>query len=215
MLTQYMIHNLRTPLASIAGFSDLLCEEGIGLLNPRQKDYIFRIRKNVDLLQEQINSLGFSDPTNKKQSDQAKALHGFSPSKNILIVDDNEASRVIHRDTLELSGYTVLEMARGSGVVQCAIKQCPDLILLDLNLPDFSGFEVNRQLKNSRKTKNIPVVFISAMPNIAEKQDYLKSGCVGFLEKPFSLSFFLEQVNSFIRCSKNYKKKALESPSSF
>ncbi|HSE43402.1 MAG TPA: histidine kinase dimerization/phosphoacceptor domain -containing protein [Acidobacteriota bacterium] len=120
----------------------------------------------------------------------------------ILSVDDDEASRYVIASTLRRSGFIVLEADTGEYALNLALKQ-PDLVLLDVNLPDISGFEVCRRLKNDPKTASIPVVHISATrldSNAAAEG--LEGGADGYLTQPVEPEVLVATINAVLRAKK-------------
>jgi two-component system, cell cycle response regulator DivK len=125
-----------------------------------------------------------------------------SPSAQIplvLIVDDNEKNRRLARDVLRAAGLRTIEAATGGAAIALAAEQMPDVILLDLELPDMNGTEVARELRNEARTALIPVVAHSARPYVGDRDRLLEAGFVGYLEKPIDVGEFPKQVRSYCR----------------
>jgi two-component system, cell cycle response regulator DivK len=116
----------------------------------------------------------------------------------VLIVDDNEKNRKLARDVLCAAGLRTLEAARGDEAIAVATKRRPDVILLDLRLPDMDGTDVARGLRSGAETGRIPVVALSASP-YAVGSDRLAAGFDGYLEKPIDVRAFPEQVRRFCK----------------
>lgn len=116
----------------------------------------------------------------------------------VLIVDDNEKNRRLAREVLRADGLRTIEAASGGAGIALAAERMPDVILLDIELPDLDGTEVVRELRKGR-TARIPVVAHSARPYVGDRDRLLDSGFVGYLEKPIDVSEFPEQVRSFCR----------------
>jgi two-component system, cell cycle response regulator DivK len=115
----------------------------------------------------------------------------------VLIVDDNEPNRKLARDVLRSSGLGTLEAGTGTEAVALASERLPDVILLDLGLPDMLGTEVARELRDRARTMHIPVVALSALRD-AEDHDWLLTvGFAGFLSKPIDVASFPDQVRSY------------------
>jgi two-component system, cell cycle response regulator DivK len=117
----------------------------------------------------------------------------------VLIVDDNEKNRRLAREVLRAAGLRTIEAASGGAGLALAAEQRPDVILLDLELPDMNGAEVARELRKEARTARIPVVAHSARPYVGDRERLLEVGFVGYLEKPIDVSEFPEQVRSFCR----------------
>ena len=115
----------------------------------------------------------------------------------VLIVEDNEQNRKLARDVLRASGFATLEAASGAEGIALAAEHLPDVILMDLGLPDMDGTDVARQLGDETKTARIPVVVLSALPLEGDGDWYLAAGFAGYLEKPISVSEFAGQVSRY------------------
>ena len=102
------------------------------------------------------------------------------------------------RDVLEASGYTTIGTAQGAAVLDLARDNRPDLILMDLQLPDISGFDAVRLLKDDEETRTIPVVAVTAFAMVGDERKALTSGCDGYVAKPILLREFLGVVEKFI-----------------
>ena len=115
----------------------------------------------------------------------------------VLIIDDNEKNRRLARDVLRAAGLGTIEAATGSAGIALATERMPDLILLDIELPDMNGTEVARELRKEARTARIPVVAHSARPYVGDRDRLLEAGFAGYLEKPIDVSEFPEQVRSY------------------
>ncbi len=115
----------------------------------------------------------------------------------VLIVDDNEKNRKLARDVLGVAGFQTLEAASGAEGIALAAEQLPDVILMDLRLPDMNGTEAARRLRDEAQTASIPVVALSSLP-VEGGGDWLEtSGFAGWLEKPIQVSEFPDQVRRY------------------
>src|SRR6266481_9363107 len=120
-------------------------------------------------------------------------------SEKILVVDDNDNVRSFLVLLLERSGgYETLEAATGEEAVKKANSGKPDLILMDIRLPDISGIEATEAIKNSPSAAQIPIVAFSALLSIEWKQKALKAGMVAYLQKPVTLKILMETIQKFI-----------------
>lgn len=127
--------------------------------------------------------------------------HTGSPSDTelplVLIVDDDERNRKLARDVLRAAGLRTLEASRGDEGIAVAADRQPDVILLDLRLPDMDGMDVARQLRSHARTAQIPVVALSAL-HAEDHRDVLRAaGFAGYLQKPISVGEFPEQVRGY------------------
>jgi len=115
----------------------------------------------------------------------------------VLIVDDNEKNLKLTRDVLRAAGFVTLDAASGAEAITLAAEHLPDLVLLDLRLPDMSGAEVARELRDRKRTQGIPVVALSALRRSEDSDALHAAGFAGYLEKPISVAAFPDQVRSY------------------
>jgi two-component system, cell cycle response regulator DivK len=115
----------------------------------------------------------------------------------VLIVDDNEINRKLARDVLRAAGLGTLEAGTGTEAIALAAARLPDVILLDLGLPDMVGTEVSRELRDGVRTAHIPVVALSALADAGDHDWLLAAGFAGFLSKPIDVGAFPDQVRGY------------------
>lgn len=120
----------------------------------------------------------------------------------ILIVDDNPHNIKVLGATLEGEEYQVAVAMNGPEGIEFAIREKPDLILLDVMMPDMNGFEVCRQLKESFEAKHIPVIFITARSEVEDIVRGFKVGAVDYIKKPFNSAELLARVHTHIELKK-------------
>ena len=124
-------------------------------------------------------------------------------SKRILVVDDQEQNVFSLKMRLEKVGYAVLEAYGGFEALNIATKEFPDLILLDIMMPQINGFEVCRKLSEDATTKHIPIILVTAVP----KREYVKKsfevGAFDYISKPFNFEELLHRVNSALKLSES------------
>ena len=114
----------------------------------------------------------------------------------VLIVDDNQQNLKLTRDVLRAAGFRTLEARNGAEGVALAAEHLPDVILMDLQLPDMDGTDAALALGGAARTERIPVVALSAVP--LEGGDwFLDAGFSGYLEKPISVAAFPDQVRRY------------------
>jgi two-component system cell cycle response regulator DivK len=115
----------------------------------------------------------------------------------VLIVDDNEKNLRLARDVLRASGFRTIEAASGEEAVAVATEQLPDVILMDIRLPDIDGTEAAARLKGVPGTAEIPIVALTSSAMKGDREWFLASGFDGYLEKPISVREFPDQVRGF------------------
>jgi two-component system, cell cycle response regulator DivK len=112
----------------------------------------------------------------------------------VLIVDDYEQSLKLARDVLRAAGFKTLEAASGAEGIALADEHLPDVILMDLRLPDMDGSDAARRLGESARTSRIPIVAVSSLPLDGGRQWLEAAGFAGYLEKPIRVRDFPDQV---------------------
>ena len=118
--------------------------------------------------------------------------------KRILIVEDNETDVRLLKDILETRGYNILQTREGLEAIDLAVVNLPDLILMDIQLSDISGLEVTRRLRSDERSKQIPIVAVTAFAMEWHEREALDSGCDAYVSKPISIFSFLRTVESFL-----------------
>lgn len=118
-------------------------------------------------------------------------------AKRVLVIEDNNQSRMLFRELLSAQGYSVLEASTGMEGWRLAREQRPEVILMDIQLPDVSGLEVTQWLKNDETLRTIPVVAVTILSTDSDRKSFLSRGCDGHIAKPISISHFLETVERF------------------
>ena len=128
--------------------------------------------------------------------------YACTASRRILIVEDNELSLKLLKDILEFQGYTIIFTHLGELAVELARKHEPDLILLDMQLPDIPGTAVARRLKGDERTRAIPIVAVTAFAMSGDRETILDSGCDDYVSKPFNVLEFLALVDRYTEKAK-------------
>lgn len=123
---------------------------------------------------------------------------GGKASALLLLVEDNETIRNAFSILLEDSGYRVLQAASGADALRIAAAESPDLVLLDLGLPDIGGLEVARTLTSREETRHIPIVALTGRALETDQDACLAAGCIGYLTKPINTEDLLRQVPEFL-----------------
>lgn len=118
--------------------------------------------------------------------------------KKVLIVEDNDLNMKLFNDLLEAHGYQTLQTRNGVEAVSLARAHHPNLILMDIQLPEVSGLQVTQWLKDDPALADIPVVAITAFAMKGDEEKILQGGCEAYLSKPISVVKFLETVRKFI-----------------
>ncbi len=118
--------------------------------------------------------------------------------KTVLVVEDNELNMKLFHDLLEAHGYNILQTKDGMDALRLAREHKPDLILMDIQLPEVSGLEVTKWIKEDDDLKSIPVIAITAFAMKGDEEKVREGGCEAYIAKPISVTSFLETVQRFL-----------------
>jgi len=118
--------------------------------------------------------------------------------KRVLVIEDTEDNRQIIRDLLTSFDYELIEAVDGAEGVALAQSQQPDLILMDIQLPEVSGLEVTKWLKDDPELKAIPVIAVTAFAMKGDEERIRQGGCEAYLSKPISVAKFIETIRQFL-----------------
>jgi len=119
-------------------------------------------------------------------------------TKTVLIVEDNELNMKLFNDLLEAHGYATVQTRNGMEAIDLARLHRPDLILMDIQLPEVSGLQVTQWIKSDEELKHIPVIAITAFAMKGDEEKIRQGGCEAYLSKPISVVKFLETVKSYL-----------------
>lgn len=119
-------------------------------------------------------------------------------TKTVLIVEDNELNMKLFHDLLEAHGIGTIETRSGLEVLEIARAKKPDLILMDIQLPEVSGLDVTKWLKNDEALKKIPVIAVTAFAMKGDEEKIREGGCEDYISKPISVSRFLEVIQTYL-----------------
>ena len=119
-------------------------------------------------------------------------------AKTVLIVEDNELNMKLFHDVLDAHGYDTLQTRTGLEALALARQHHPDLILMDIQLPEVSGLEVIKWLKEDDSLRDIPVVAVTAFAMKGDEERIRQGGCEAYISKPISVPMFLGTVRQFI-----------------
>ncbi len=118
--------------------------------------------------------------------------------KTVLIVEDNELNMKLFHDLLEAHGYATIQTKNGLEALDLARAHRPDLILMDIQLPEVSGLEVTKWLKEDDELRSIPVVAITAFAMKGDEERIRQGGCEAYISKPISVVKFIETVRTYL-----------------
>ncbi len=116
----------------------------------------------------------------------------------ILHIEDNFENRILVRRILQYSGYEVLEAENAYEGLELLESNTPDMILMDINMPDIDGYSLTKQLKSNIKFRNVPIIAITANVMKGDREKSLLAGCDGFIAKPINVDSFIDQIQGFM-----------------
>ncbi len=115
-----------------------------------------------------------------------------------MIVEDNELNMKLFNDLLEANGYNTIKTDDGMKALELAREHRPDLILMDIQLPEVSGLEVTKWLKEDNELHKIPVIAVTAFAMKGDEERIRQGGCEAYISKPLSMSGFIETVKTYL-----------------
>src|SRR5215468_3386291 len=118
--------------------------------------------------------------------------------KTILVVEDNELNMKLFHDLLEAHGYNILQTRDGMEALKLARQHRPDLILMDIQLPEVSGLEVTKWIKEDDSLRAIPIIAVTAFAMKGDEEKIREGGCEAYIAKPISVTKFLKTVEQFL-----------------
>ena len=119
-------------------------------------------------------------------------------AKKVLIVEDNDLNMKLFNDLLEAHGYRTLQTKDGVEALRMARQHRPDLILMDIQLPEVSGLEVTKWLKEDDDLRSIPVIAVTAFAMKGDEEKIREGGCEAYIAKPISVASFMRTVERFL-----------------
>lgn len=119
--------------------------------------------------------------------------------ERILYIEDNFENRILVKRVLEVEGYVVLEADDGPSGMRVAEQETPDLILMDINLPEIDGYEVTSRLRQNPSLAHVPIVALTANVLKGDRERSLAAGCDGYIQKPIDVDLLPAQIAAFLR----------------
>ncbi len=118
--------------------------------------------------------------------------------KRILVVEDNETNMYLIKFILKKSGYEVIEAVEGAVGVELAVKEKPDLIIMDVQLPDINGLEATKRIRASEADGDIPIIALTSFAMAGDRERALAAGCTGYIEKPINPETFILEIEKYL-----------------
>jgi two-component system, cell cycle response regulator DivK len=122
----------------------------------------------------------------------------------ILHIEDNPENRVLVRRLLQIEGYTILEAENANQALSILDSHLPELILVDINMPDMDGYTLTSKIRNLPALNTVPIIAITANVMKGDREKTLQAGCDGYIEKPIDVDRFGEQIERFLSPSHIY-----------
>jgi len=119
-------------------------------------------------------------------------------TKTVMIVEDNELNMKLFNDLLEAKGYSTIQTRNGMEALELARRHKPDLILMDIQLPEVSGLEVTKWLKEENELHAIPVIAVTAFAMKGDEERIRQGGCEAYISKPISVNTFLATIETYL-----------------
>lgn len=175
-------HDLKEPLTAIKGFSQLIIENDSSKLEPQILLRIKEIYSQSLFLENKINEI--LDDIEPEES-----------SYDILLIEDDKSTVMVLSDYFRIKGFSSLGVSTGARGLEELNRHIPKVVLLDIILPDIKGYEVCQKIREIEKLGDVPVYFITAIPETEVKKKLEETGANGFFLKPFDFSKFQELVD--------------------
>lgn len=121
-----------------------------------------------------------------------------APARSVLVVEDNELNMRLFCDLLDSFGYKTFQCRDGAKAVEIARAEKPDLIVMDIQLPEVSGLDITRWLKDDEELRDIPVLAVTAFAMRADEERVREAGCEGYLSKPIQIASFMRAVEELL-----------------
>jgi two-component system, cell cycle response regulator DivK len=121
-----------------------------------------------------------------------------NPEATILYIEDNPENRLLVRRVLVAEGFTVLEAENAINALKTLQVQKPDLILMDINLPEVDGYSLTHQIKNTPGLKNVPIIAMTANVMKGDRERTMEAGCDGYIQKPVDVDNLSNQINRYL-----------------
>jgi CheY-like chemotaxis protein len=118
--------------------------------------------------------------------------------KKILVVEDNEKNMYLISFILKKNSYEVIEATSGEEGIKLAIKDKPDLVLMDIQLPGIDGLEATKKIRESEADHEIPIIALTSYAMVGDRDKALTAGCTGYIEKPIDPEAFIAEIKKYL-----------------
>ena len=124
-------------------------------------------------------------------------------TKRVLVIEDNENNIYLITFMLQKNGYDFIEARDGAEGVELAVKEKPDLILMDMQLPVLDGYEAAKRIKAMEETKDIPIIALTSFAMLGDKEKAMNAGCDGYIEKPINPETIMAEIKKYLETNEN------------
>ncbi|MFQ5330325.1 MAG: response regulator [Thermodesulfobacteriota bacterium] len=118
--------------------------------------------------------------------------------KRVLVVEDNATNLYLIRFILENNGYSVFDTGDGERAISMAVEEMPDLIIMDVQLPDINGLEATKMIRASGADGTIPIIALTSYAMPGDREKALEAGCTGYMEKPINPDTFIDEISKYL-----------------
>ncbi len=118
--------------------------------------------------------------------------------KRILVIEDNETNMYLISFILRENGHEVIEARSGEEGVKLTIKEKPNLILMDIQLPGIDGLEATRRIRESKADSEVPIIALTSYTMTGDREKSLAAGCTGYIEKPINPDTFMDEIEKYL-----------------
>jgi len=118
--------------------------------------------------------------------------------KRILVVEDNEKNMYLISFILKKNGYEVIEALSGEEGIELAIKEKPDLVIMDIQLPGIDGLEATKRIRESEADGKLPIIALTSYAMTGDREKAFKAGCTGYIEKPINTETIIEKIEKYL-----------------
>jgi two-component system, cell cycle response regulator DivK len=157
-----------------------------------------RLQRDIHMQGERDSGAAPRAETAAPETTPESTVSETAVPKTVLIVEDNELNMKLFHDLLEANGYRTLGTRSGLEALSLARLHRPDLILMDIQLPEVSGLDVTKWLKEDDELREIPVIAVTAFAMKGDEERIREGGCEAYVSKPISVSMFLQTIRQFL-----------------
>ena len=118
--------------------------------------------------------------------------------KKVLVVEDNEKNLYLITFILEKMGHRVIAARTGEEGIDLALREQPDLVLMDIQLPGINGLETTQRIRAAEKGAGVPIIALTSYALVGDREQVLKAGCTGYIEKPINPETIMAEINSYL-----------------